>query len=244
MNRQTSRFAVVLLVLAGAILAGGWHLLRETGRLRAEVAALRLEHHEPGKPETAGTIDEDRHDVLQRRVEVLRATVLDAERAAAMPLPRLPDAARRPPASAESSWTNAGRGNPMATVETIMWAAAGGDASVIAESTAFDDDARLEAERLFAVLPPDVRAGYADAKHFVAAVMATRLPFGNEEVERLAETAVDGAGADLRLRWGTGPRTREITLRFRRGEAGYLLLVPARVIEGYRHIVIGTTAVE
>ena len=79
-------------------------------------------------------------------------------------------------------WRNAGRDTPAATVETMLWAAAGGDVEHIGDTLALTTEAREKANALLASLPADIREGYANAENFIAMLTAKQAPMGSAAV--------------------------------------------------------------
>lgn len=135
-------------------------------------------------------------------------------------------------------WGNQGSATPVSTVETVFWSMAQGDVDTLATLIAFDDDARDQAERLYDVLPPDLRQEYDSPERLVAALMAiekTVTSLKNVNVLNVTSTGPDRESLQL-----AAPNNGRISLNFHREGDGWKLLVPALVVDGFRHYAIGT----
>jgi hypothetical protein len=133
-------------------------------------------------------------------------------------------------------WNKVGRATPAATVETVFWSIAQGDVETLATLIAFDDDAQDQAERFYEVLPEDLRKEYDSPERLVAALMAIEKPVTLKSVNVLGETSSSPDRGTLQLSSPSG----NISLDFQRDAGGWKLVVPALIVDGYRHYAIGT----
>src|SRR4051812_41945177 len=102
----------------------------EVARLRDEVAAMRKNAQE-----------------LARAMQSAQAPV---DKNATIPTNLKP----------ASAWTNAGKATPATAIETVLWAAAGGDVEAVADTIALSPTARQKADALWAQLSDETRAKY------------------------------------------------------------------------------------
>lgn len=169
----------LLLLIVCVAIAAGWALNRAAAtRLRAELDALRRENSSLG---TA------RHE--HERLREARAAAMLRKRE---PMPVAPAEApvRSEPRVAlvtgewhpSVAWRNRGQATPLATIETALWAAAGGDLGVLKNLLQLDDAERAQAEALHAKLPLDARATYPSAEQLLAAFATKSLPLGDAQV--------------------------------------------------------------
>lgn len=99
-----------------------------------------------------------------------------------------------------SDWRDRGRRTPNATVETLFWAAAGGDAGRLVDILELDDSAQLKAEALLAGLPEPARATYPSPKHLVAAFTIRAIPLNDAQLVWQHQSGADEAVACMFMR--------------------------------------------
>lgn len=247
MLRPRHTTLLLALLLTAAVAAVVFWQVRATGKLREEVAALREPRAAsvadasapmPTQPEFAAETVTGTPAAItnwQAEVEKLRQEVAEAE------VPADSDPARRP-AGARS---NRGGASAFDAFETILWAATGGEVGELEKWIAFSPEATEAAARFFETLPPEMRAEFPDARRLIATMMASRLPLNIAQAELLESRMLDSGGASLRLRItraGPAAKTRELQLGFQRSAAGWQLLVPREIIEGYQYLLIGSPA--
>ena len=203
-------------------------LAANIARLRAEqisaadLQALRADHL--AMVRLRGEID----GLRRRADETARVVAVKAIEAAK---PREPSILEGPlPASA---WRNAGSATPAAALETVLWAAAGGEVDALAGLLRFDAGVRARVDALFAGLPETTRAEYGTPERLIAALTARDVPQGKA---KLSDTKADISGD----RWmvmqiseteGKAPRGVLFSLRPEGGTWG--LVVPASAVEKY-----------
>jgi hypothetical protein len=175
----TMKIFFFLTALAG--IAVIWRLEHTAAaELSAEVASLRLE-----KSKLAAARRE--HETLrQLQTETaLRATqhshpANHEPRAAANPAIRT--ALVLGEWCSPKTWQNRGQLTPTATIETALWAAAGGDLAVLQSLVYFDDALRAKAEALHSQLPEAARIAYQNPEHLLAAFATKSLPLGDAQL--------------------------------------------------------------
>ncbi len=253
------------LLLIGTLAAVGlvWAFNRMTTTdLRSQIEQARQENDEVAS--------------LQRERERLQRLLRDAEERAqrdrvAADLARaqqeLADRqtpAHRPPPSTLTSgewlptgaWKNRGHHTPTATVETALWAAAGGDVAALKDMLQLDESVRAKAAAILARLPESSRALYASPEHLIAAFTTKSIPLGAAQLVWQHESGPDEAVAcvfvknpeDLitsqseiaRSQGSSGktppmapPNNRAVSayLSLRRTDAGWRLVVPLSAVE-------------
>jgi hypothetical protein len=163
-----------------------------------------------------------------------------------------------------ATWQNRGRATPTTTVETALWAAAGGDVELLRQMIHLDETARAKAGAILAQLPASARAVYATADQLVAAFTAKSVPLGDAQLVwqhqpnpdeayvcvfiKQADVAGEKTAAPLPRGPNdppTGPpnvRTRATYLSLRRSDAGWQLVVPLNAVEKIATELAGRTA--
>lgn len=136
-----------------------------------------------------------------------------------------------------SDWRNVGRATPQDTLETTLWAAAGGDVETLAGLVSFADArARAAAQKLFDGLSEAQKAQYQTPERLVAALTVPRIPSGgsarveyygsnaanpNEPPTRVAATVVISA---------PNTQSRRTIVPLNAGEDGWRLSVPTAAV--------------
>ena len=155
--------------------------------LRAQLEATRHEIVEW----TALRRERDRLERLQReaekRVRNQHATVVLARSEPGLAAHE--DFARQPPTSLIvgewlplSAWKNRGHSTPSASVETTLWAAAGGDVETLKDMLQVDELVRAKADAVVASLSASSRAMYPSAEHLIAAFTTKSVPLGDAQL--------------------------------------------------------------
>lgn len=261
--RRAITFLAVLVLLVGGF-ASAWvgqrqtaaglraevELQREQARARAQLAAdtARLRANQISAADLEALRGD--HAALVRlrgEMDALRSRAEEAARAvaakaAAVAKPREPSILEGPlPASA---WKNAGTATPAAALETVLWAAAGGEVDALAGLLRFDAGVKARMEGLFAGLPESVRTEYGTPERLIAALTARDVPLGKA---KLFDTKADFSGdrrmaVQLYETEGKAPRGVLFSLRPEGGTWG--LVVPASAVEKYAAMLKGAAAVE
>ena len=210
-------------------------LAAETARLRAnQISAAELVALRGDRAALAPLRGEI--DALKKRTEA--AARMAAAKAAEGTKPREPSILEGPlPASA---WKNAGSATPAAALETVLWAAAGGDVDRLAGLLRFDAGVRARVEGLFAGLNAAERAEHGTPERLIAALTAHDVPLGKA---KLFDTKAEFNGdrrvvVQLYETEGKAPRGVLFSLRPESGTWG--LVVPASAVEKYAAMLKGT----
>jgi hypothetical protein len=161
---------------------------KSTAHLRVQIDALRLQSSEVDSLRR----EKERLQQLQPNAEELATLQREAAERARLQreLAAREEAQRNAPAPAlkvgewlpPSAWKNRGHANPTATVETTLWAAAGGDVARVKDMLQFDDRVRAKAEAILARLPEKARALYDSPEQFIAAFMTKSVPLGDAQL--------------------------------------------------------------
>lgn len=250
-----------LIVVVAAVIAGvAWTQDRASKRLgrevmeartrKADVARLRDENRRLKEAQISDAelerLRSDRAAVEQLRRElerlkgsVARRSVAREKRATASssPVPATPPAAELglritermvPP----SAWRNAGRATPAAALETLLWAAAGGDVGAVANGLILEGEARTRAEALYARLPEEERQRYESAENLVALLTAKEVPLVDAQIAGPWESSSPARiSLHLREKPEGPPRMALFQVRDEGGE--WKLIVPASAVEKY-----------
>ena len=206
---------------------------REFARLRDEAA--RLERAQVSAEEERrlradrAAVERIRAELaaLKRRVEERARAATDgagetAKRGKAMDKEFVP----------ASEWRDRGRATPTAAVETLLWAAAGGNVGALAKAIELDPGAREQAERLLAEVPEAEREGCRTPEELVALLSATKVPLGEARITTPKPDAPPGV-----------PPMRDVLLRNAAGLVRTVELQVNEAAQGDWRIVVPETAV-
>lgn len=239
MSRNAVGFMVVGAV--AIVVAGGLWLQRAAGdAVRAERDGLR----DQVRDALAARAENER--LRAREVSAVQLAALRADRATVERLrgaidglkpqanQTAPAAAPRAPArlTPASEWKNAGRGSPAAAVETMFWAAGGGDIDVLAATVAFEPRARPLAEAFFNGLPEPQKQQYGTPERLVAAFTAKDVPLSAMRIVGQKENGPDDVVVSV-LFEVPDAKPRATLLAVHRDEAGWRLRVPEAALQGY-----------
>lgn len=186
----------------------------------AELAALRADHAALGRLR-------NEVDATRRRADALAR----GPGAKSPPVPAGAKPTLLDRALAANEWTNAGRANPAAALETALWAAAGGDVDQLATTLDLEPEARTRAEAILAGLPSAARGQYGTADRLVALLTARAVPLGSAQI---LNEVPDASGSTLlvRLRDPAG-QGRTLSLSLSTDGDNWRLVVPAQAVERY-----------
>lgn len=240
MKPSTGWFAVgAMAVIGGALLA--WQQLQtvsvekelaplrvqagELSRLQAENERLRRSQLPPAEVEILRA-ERAAADRLRSDVAGMRSQIEAAERAFA-------DGSRSPVRFGVGSsvpaaeWKNAGAATPMATLESVLWAAAGGDVDAFAALLMIETGKTLPAARaLLATLPEAMRAQYGTPEKLIAFLAIKDVPLGTANVRRWSADPADRIAQTSVVLEATDGKKKEANLAFvRQGEAWRLLVM-------------------
>lgn len=248
------------LVILGAISASGlalWWQRETQAQLRRDLGALSEENHEltrlgeenwrlAATEPTATELDNLRADhaaipSLRAEIDAMRERVRLAAEKSAAPSPERFTVGSKVSAA---DWKNAGMATPRAALETVLWAAAGGDIDTFA-GCLFLGEGRLRqpAAALLESLPADKRAQYGTPERLVAFLAIRDVPLGAAQVVEWNEIggATPHAIAQLLLSAPDGT-TKGSNLWFTSQGAGWKLVVPDRAIAQYAAMLKGPSA--
>lgn len=256
-----------LLTVNGALLAaalGNWLWPRpEIEVLRRELAGLKAEAgeaarwREENRRLTAVALPEAEMARLRAERAALpglraEAAGVAAQRSGPGPKPETTSVAKGapadPPAPAGAGpvrpageWKNTGRLTPTATLETLLWAAAGGDLETLASTCWIPPAARAKAQSLLDSLPEAQRANYGTPEQLVAALTLAQVPVGAMQVVKV-ETSVnkdspttETSVIEVRLKSAEGGWQEKTLILFRNttADAGWRFSVPVSAVESY-----------
>lgn len=250
---------IVTLVSVGVV----WAFNRmTTTNLRAQIERARQENAEvaslQGERERLQRLLHDAEERARRD-----RTAVEFARAQQELADRQKPAHRPPPSSLTfgewlptSAWKNRGHATPTATVESALWAAAGGDVAALKDMLQLDESVRAKAEAILARLPESSRALYASPEHLIAAFTTKSIPLGAAQLVWQPEPGPDEAvacvfvknpeasitppsavplpqGAPGKAPPMAPPNNRAISayLSLRRTDAGWRLVVPLSAVE-------------
>ena len=253
------KFAFVAAVAALAVFWVINHLTTIT--LREEIVQRR---HERAELEA---LRQERERLERRRLDadlIAKKQAVTSDRARREPVnPEHP--APRPPAAKltvgewlpPAAWKNRGSLTPTATVETTLWAAAGGDLTTLKNLFQLDDAVRAKADAIRIQLPENSRALYPSAEHLIAAFTTKSIPLAEAQLVWHHANGPDEAVACVFLRQPDtstnsteppasavsgpidkappmappNPKTSAMYLALQRSDEGWRLVVPASAVE-------------
>ena len=129
-----------------------------------------------------------------------------------------------------SAWRNAGAASPAAALETVLWAAAGGEVDAFAQRIQFDPAAKAAATALLESLPPAERARHASPAHLLAFLSVKDIPVGTATVLQSWPTSSAKQQAVSFSLGAENEKARTVTLVFQReGEEWKLRATEAAV---------------
>ena len=185
------RTRIILPLVVMAVAAALWFDARSSARqLQARLDSLH----------------QQRRELLALEAERARlhgdAAALDAAAAEREHVLKAPVVAKPVPASAPfavgewtpyTSWSNSGQATPRATLETALWAAAGGDALAMQSLIEIDPAAKIRAGQLLDQLPPAARSSYVTPEALIANVTMKNIPLTQAQVAWYHESDNDHA---------------------------------------------------
>ena len=237
----------------GVVLAAGAMFLQHQAmvELREEIAALRSDVQQVAKQREAtrreaakaeasgaavavitpesGAVDEQRAELakLRNEIKALTASTQEVARQAQSAVQAArgesPIPVKLIPAS---DWKNAGRATVPAAVETLLWAAAGGDVDALAKAIQLEPSAQVKAQELFARLPESTQAQYGSPDKLVALFMAKdAAAIAGMQILGQRDLSPDVVGVRVRVANDQG-QTKEQTFAFQKTSDGLKLKVP------------------
>jgi hypothetical protein len=224
-------------------------LRSEIALLRAEVnastaaAARRAEQSAAAAGPVQATIAPDRAYTPGEEVTTLREEIA-ALRNSTQDITRLAKAAQAKAAlDAHSAVAtdlipvgalkNAGKATPEAAAETLLWAAAGGDVDLLADSIVFTPTARAKADAWFAGLSANTRQQYGTPEKVIALMVAKDAAgFGGMQVLGQRELAPDAVGLRLRFASSEG-KTKDDNFLMHRSADGWRLVLPDAALDRF-----------
>jgi hypothetical protein len=127
-------------------------------------------------------------------------------------------------------WKNCGRATPESAIETVLWAASGGDLDTLKASLFIGDEARSKAESVLANLPDGLRHQFATPEDLLALIVAGNIPLDSALLAARQQNGTNDVTEYLRLKDAQG-RSRQVFLSLRNGPDGWRLSVPANALE-------------
>jgi hypothetical protein len=219
--------------------------LKELGRqdgerVRLREANRRLAETQPATVELE-KLRADRAALSQLRAEItaLRAREKSvAEESAQRSSPRFAAGDKVP----AGEWTNAGAATSSAALETVLWAAAGGDIERFANCLLLSERSRQLALQLRESLPPALREQSATPERLIALLACKDVPLGAAKVVAWDQAKTPTSTEQVRLQLSTPDgATRDLLLKFAQQGDGWKLVVPDVALAKYFAMVKGTS---
>jgi len=230
---KTARIAIILICAATGL---GWgiersraaHLQQQLADRQQEEATLRHLQREHDRLQnlqpTDWELDRLRHDATTRELSAAASTKPAGP-------PPAPIQALEPGTWAQAAaWKNCGRATPEAALETMLWAAAGGELEELKGVLEFDDASRVHAAAMLAHLPEPDRRHYATPEDLLALVVAVNVPLDSAQIVARQHISENEALEYVRLKDPAGV-TRQVCLTLHRTPGGWKLRVPGATVE-------------
>jgi hypothetical protein len=187
----------ILFFTALAVLGLAWMGEKfSADRMAAELTRLRQQHDEISR------LLHERDRLFQRRNDAEKLEIAQLEEAA----PATPSIAARQEAKLRvamplgdwvgmQGWGFRGQATPQASIESALWAAAGGDVATLKQLLFVSDEARTAAAALWASLPASSRTAYQGPDDLISALTIKRIPLGEAQLVWLNQNGPDNATA-------------------------------------------------
>ena len=197
-------FSVLLVALTA-----GWFVERLAAtRLAAQLGSLRFQHRElPALRAERNRLRSLLPDPI--RVASLRQTADERDKQVRQSDPTAqPVSASRLFSLGEwspcASWGNQGQLTARTTVETLLWAAAGGDLMALGSLLEFDEVTRGKAAALHASLPPLSRTSFGTPEDLIAGILVSKVPLTEAQVSWFHQSDSDHASVAVLLAFSQG----------------------------------------
>jgi hypothetical protein len=132
-------------------------------------------------------------------------------------------------------WKNVGNATPQATLETVLWAAAGGDIDTFAANLMLmNGNTRRAAQALLDSLPADARDRYRTPELLLAALTVPDVPIGGIEIREWGEVDPENSFTSVTALFsGPDGKMKQKNLIFLRVDDRWKLVVTEGVIAKY-----------
>ena len=138
------------------------------------------------------------------------------------------------------AWANAGRATSRAALETVLWAAAGGDIERFANCLVLSDRSRQLALQLRESLPPELREQCGTPERLIALLACKDVPLGAAKILAWDQVKTPTSSEQVRLQLSTPDgATRDLLLRFAQQSDGWKLVMPDAAMAKYYAMVKG-----
>jgi len=249
--------AIIAVVAIGGMVV--WHHHETTSELRAEIATLRADvqalRARPAEAKPSAALPNPELDAARAEIAQLQDQVAGLTKAT-QTLTRMAQSAPATPAAAApaskydgvptrlkpiAALTNAGRQNPNAALETLLWAAAGGEVEAVADGIEFSPTGRERADQMFAQLSDDTRAKYGTPEKLLALMIAQNAATltGMQVLGQREMDQPDQVG--MRIRFGNDQgQTKEDSFLLHRGTDGtWRLMVSENTVDKFSKQMLG-----
>jgi len=242
----------LIVVVAGAGGAAIFLQQQSIARLRGEMALLHAENVQLAKQqqavgvakareaampvaEGAGAQKADAGEIAKLRGEVdsLKKSTLEIGKVIQAAQVKAAEAAIPTKLLPVAEWKNGGRATAEAAIETVLWAATGGDVDVLSQGLAFTPTARAKADEWFAQLSDATKAQYGSPEKLIALMIAKdAAAVSGMQILGQKEVTPDDVGMRVRIGAENG-KTKDDTFFFHRAPDGWRLLLPDQVVEKF-----------
>ncbi|MCX6956474.1 MAG: hypothetical protein NTV51_30445 [Verrucomicrobia bacterium] len=244
----------LIVVVAGAGGAAIYLQQQSIARLRGEMTLLHAENVQLAKqqqavvaakaretaataatPAGAGATRADAGEIAQLREEVdgLKKTAQEFGKIIQAAQVKAAEAAIPTQLVPVAQWKNGGRDTAATAIETVLWAATGGDVDVLSQGLAFTPTARTKADAWFAQLSDATKAQYGSPEKLIALMIAKdAAAVSGMQILGQKEVTPDDVGMRVRIGAENG-KTKDDTFFLHRSGNGWQLLLPDQAVEKF-----------
>lgn len=132
-----------------------------------------------------------------------------------------------------AEWKNSGRATAASAMETVLWAAAGGEVDTLAQGIVFTPTAQAKANAWFAQLSDATKAQYGSPEKLVALMIAKDAAnLSGMQILGQREITPDDVGLRIRV-GGEDGKTKDDSFLLHRQPDGWRLTLPDQVVEKF-----------
>jgi hypothetical protein len=236
-------FAAVAVAVAAAVVSRQRAALRiadpwAAQRRRLEIARLQEENRRL-RSEQLPDAERRRLELVRSEGEFLRARLAQLQEKAAHSQSNSSETSDAPREVSAKDWIYAGRADPAAAIESVLWSASRGDVEQLAKLICFAPEVRPQADALYGQLPEASKEEYGSPEKVVATLLAGIFP-KDADTMTLVESHLWEHEAAISMRVGhSDSQARTNLYRFRSSPDGWQLEVPASIVAGCQKVLTG-----
>lgn len=233
-------------ILALTVVFGGglfWKALanerlrEEQAQLKARAVAAKSKAAKSNQ-QTSAMIGEETQPSQQASAEAAELKESIEKLKAALNKPTSPVAVKPLPKPVVERWKNQGLATPANTLESVVWAALGGEIDQLATMLVYDPESRAAADALYASLSPESRKYFPNAEKLLTSLIVSRVPTDLVNAKPIDQTSdnPDLVVASFQLQGSSksSAEPRNVVFRFQRVGSDWKLVVPKTVVAEFQ----------